>query len=232
MIRTEASPVGAQLALWFKDRLPKPGNLLSEVDRLMPGVFDGAQTVLPLPPDNAGFDEAPAAMLESSHGIRLTIGRKRADLFVSANTQAKEPIEALLESVSGLGHSFFDLLAAQSIVRVGLVLRFRYAVPQAASAVERLLVKQASDLQTGTTYDVGVVYVTRHLIVSREFNDRTEVGRYQDSGEVAGVQVTRDFNSVPEDSTVFFWQDVEMLVEQSKTLVALERIEALMWTNL
>lgn len=233
MSETKMAVLGAQLALWFRDRLLNPENLLPQVRETMKDVFDQPPTVLPVP-NNPDLDYAQVVILDSSHGVRLAISRKRGDLWI--NGQAYGDIDSVEQAVAKLGRSCFALLEGQSIVRVGYVVRFLYSSQQATSAIEQLLARRPSELQTGQTFDVGVMYVTRHPIGSRTFNDRTEVGQYHDGGDTAGisgigVQVTRDFNSLPEDNALFPWSDVETLIQQSKTLFSLDQVEALMWKN-
>jgi len=229
----KAVVLGVQLALWFKDRIPNPEDLLPRVRQTMGNIFDRPTTVLPMPPDQ-DLDYAQVVILQSSQGLRLAISRKRADLWIDG--QAKDDFENMEDRILAASKSYLTLFEEQVVVRSGLVVRFLYPTREPSSCLERLLTKKPSELQIGQTFDVGVTYITRHIIGSRMYNDRTEIGQYQNDNAAAGrlgvgVQVTRDFNSLPDDATPFLQGDILALVQQSKEYFSLNQIGDLMWTN-
>jgi hypothetical protein len=199
----------------------------------MENTFDRPTTVLPVPSDQ-DFDYAQVVILQSSHGVRLAISRKRADLWIDG--QAKEDFDSMEDRIVAISKSYLTLFQEQLVVRSGFVVRFLYPTAEPSSSLERLLTRKPSELQMGQTFDVVVTYITRHTIGSRMYNDRTEIGQYQNDNAAAGrlgvgVQVTRDFNSLPDDATPFLQGDILALVQQSKEYFSLNQIGDLMWTN-
>lgn len=229
----ESTVLGIQFALWLERRIPHPEDMIPAIRDSMNGLFDESPLVLPIP-DVVETDNQQVLRQGSSRGFSLAISRRRADLWV--NNQTGRAFEDMEDDVIARCRAYFLLFETYTVGRVGFVVRFFHPCQQPSIALEKLLAKKPSQLQEGQTYEVVVRYVTRHEIGSRQFNDATEISQYANDTKAigavgTGVQVVRDFNSLPDDHLVFSWDQVETLIRESGSRFYLDRIEAQMWKD-
>lgn len=229
----ESTVLGVQFALWLEKRILHPEDMIPEIREKMNGLFDEPPLVLPVP-DTVELDYQQVLRQGSSRGFSLAISRRRADLWINSQTgQSFEDMEADLVARC---KAYFALFPTYTIGRVGFVVRFFHPFQQPPIALEKLLLKKPAELQDGQTYEVAVRYVTRHRIGLRDFNDATEISQYVNDTKTVGavgtgVQVMRDFNSLPDDHSAFSWDEVETLIRESGNRFYLDRIEAQMWKD-
>ncbi|MFA5947057.1 MAG: hypothetical protein WC813_03455 [Patescibacteria group bacterium] len=235
--------INTQLALFLDRLIDRPEDRYQRLNEALGGIMDGNLIALPIPIE---LSDIPVVQLSSKDGIYgCNIARGRIDLFVAG--EGRQPFEAKMKTITELSEKLIAFCGAESlpIKRVGFVSRFFIPEQSQDKVIEQAIVPGFRDLfgieSESAFVEVFVRYVRSVKFDEFDFNvnnfvtlERMSARLSGEPSEVAGIQITRDFNSNPTEnlSSKFSNFSIRKFIEQSKESFKLKEIEKTLWPTL
>lgn len=229
--------INTQFALFFDGLIERPDQLVELFNAEMGNIFDKIPVVIPVP-NEPKLSEIPVAQLFSTDGIySCKIARSRVDFFYAgAGKQKFSDIEySFKNKVEKLYEFFSDNI---KIKRMGFVTHFFIEGTEPDKTIaEKLLNDEFRKIHGGDIYEAFIKYVSRDSVNEFEINNFTTVekftARISDIGELKGILITRDFNTIPEENykEKLTNEKIKDFIEKSKEKFKLENINDILWSN-
>jgi hypothetical protein len=227
--------IDTQLALFFEQPLSHPDEYYQSFNAEMGGIFDTIPTILPVPNETQLLD-VPIVQMNSNNGVfSCNIARGRVDFFYrGAGKQTFIDIKAdLLIKLEKYFNFFADKV---KIKRFGFVTRFFIEDAGQDKTIARLLDDNFTKLHNGVVNEVFIRYVSKTKINEFDINNLSSIERFSArikdmGGNIRGVLLTRDFNTVPNISysDKFNLDKIKKIIEEGEEKFKLDDIKNVLW---
>lgn len=223
--------VNAQLGMFF-DPIARPEDYLGRVNQALPGIFDRTPTILPIPNEES-FKEVAVLQMPSSTRYVLNVARTRADFFLQGiGHQTVEHIDADFLRYS---RTMFDLFSGERPYRIAAIYRIFFVRPHAEQDIATFLSINPLEAIGGTAmFDSLVRFTTTDTIDEKTINnytllEKTEATVSGEPNRLQGVQLTRDFNTLPTERYQWTTEAVERFIRATigkRNLNVFSRLDA------
>lgn len=228
--------INAQLALFFdKEKLiARPDELVSSFNDAIGKPFDQVPMVVPVPNDQQ-LNMLPIVQMISKNGIySCNIARGRADFIVAGEGEQKL-IDIKVNFLEKVG-SFYDFFASKTFVsRIGFVVRFLIPDTSPEAKIKLVINDDFNKIFDGEQiYEAYTRYISRTTINDLKVNNFTTLEKTSakiGSGQRAGILLTRDFNTVPEENykNSLSSEVVKQFIETASGRFKVEEIKKILW---
>lgn len=235
--------ITTQIALFFKQPLTKPEDLYADLNHSLLNRFDATPVIIPVPPDSQ-LNEIPIVQMRATTGgYYANLARSRADLILAG--KGREVFDCTKqEEIKKSAQIFFDFFRNQKmeVKRIGFVTSFFLEEQEPDKVLSNAIFNSGlkkiptSGEGTDTEKDVAVRYVTRFDFKETKINNLFAVERFGgrisgESGTPKGVQIVRDFNTIPEEdySGKISLDYLKEFLDKAISLFKLDETKKLLW---
>lgn len=228
--------INTQLALFFEQPISRPDELWQQFNIEMSGIFDQIPLTIPVP-NEIQLSEVPVVQMNSNKGVySCNIARGRVDFFhrgVSKQTFSDVKNDFLQEI-----EKYFNYFSEkEKIKRIGFVTRFFVEDEEPDKTIAKLLNNNFKKLYEGNTHEAFIRYVIRTKIMEFDVNDLTVIEKFLArisgiEGNINGVLVTRDFNTIPETNYFELFKKnniIKNFITNSEMKLRLRDIKKILW---
>ena len=224
-------------ALYFEQELEHPDRLWKILsDKL--GKFDQTPLILPVP-NTPNLSEVPIVQVVSKNkAFRLNISRKRVDFFIYG--QGKK---ATYEEIKDLLIRTSKILVeeTQKVITIkwaGFVRNYFIEDNNPSSLIAGLIDKGFRKSHDGETTEASIDFITRQKGLNILINNHTQIqmgsARFLDnSKEIKGLVLSRDFNSKPTENKAGYINSdfIIKFIQFSEMNSNLDKIISMLFSN-
>lgn len=133
---------GLQVALFFRDRVDRPDQLATNINKQLDNMFDKIPTVIPVPEDAPV--EVPVVMMTSTTlPYQLNFSRKRADLILPHSGPVERGKDQRNQFVEFAKKLSGQMAREVSIIRVGVIAHCYQPVEDVPAYINRKFAKRS-----------------------------------------------------------------------------------------
>ncbi len=203
--------ISTQISFFFDEILKRPEDVWQNFNEHMSFIFNGSKNVLPVP-DVADFNDMPVVSLNSEDGVySCNIAKSRLDFYhYGVGRQSFLDVRDAFVAEINKVYNFLSDSQKQNkgIKRIGFVTNIFIEDTDRNQNLKKLLSDNFLDIFSNeVSFETGIKHVSRTNIIDIDINNFTTIGKFNaiiagQPGEVEGVLITRDFNSIPETNII------------------------------